>query len=91
MAAVVALLISLPLAAGCTRGDAPSAESTEGGESLDGLSPEQIRQQAQPMSPERAEELGIIDTTIHMEQLTSPADSLLLRDSAERAVRDTVM
>ena len=31
---------------------------------LDGLSPAQIERRAEPMSPERAAELGIIDSTI---------------------------
>lgn len=46
---------------------------------LDGLSAEQIRARAEAMSPERAEALGIIDTTIHVESLQDPGDSILAR------------
>lgn len=48
-----------------------------------GLSPEEIRRRAEPMSPEVAESLGIIDTTIHIEGPV-PDDSLIppqVRDS----------
>jgi hypothetical protein len=48
---------------------------------VEGLTPDEIRRQAEPMSPEEAEQLGIVDTTIHVEQLATPEDSLLLRDT----------
>jgi len=53
--------------------DEPAAE---------GLSPEEIRRQAEPMSPEQAEQRGIVvDTTIHVEQLATPEDTLLTPDT----------
>lgn len=45
---------------------------------LDGLSREQLRQRAQPMRPEEAARRGLIDTTIHVEDLTSE-DTLVPR------------
>jgi hypothetical protein len=41
-----------------------------------GLSPDEIRTRAEPMSPAVAESLGIIDTTIHVEDPVSD-DSLI--------------
>lgn len=41
-----------------------------------GLSPEEIRSRAEPMSPAVAESLGIVDTTIHIEDPVSD-DSLI--------------
>lgn len=40
-------------------------EDTTG--AFQGLSPEEISTRAEPMSPEVAESLGIVDTTIHIE------------------------
>ena len=87
-AGVVGLLLGLALAGACDRGQAPPDGAAEAG-TLDGLSPDQIRQQAEAISPERAEELGIIDSTIHLEQLTSPGDSLILQDTTRRPAADT--
>jgi hypothetical protein len=42
---------------------------------MGGLTPEEIRARAEPMSPEKAESLGIVDTTIHVEAHENP-DSL---------------
>ncbi len=33
---------------------------------LEGLSPEQLEQRAEAMTPEQAEELGVVDTTIRV-------------------------
>lgn len=44
---------------------------------LDGLSRQQIKRQAEPMSPERAEQLGVVDTTIHLEDPTVNLDTVL--------------
>jgi hypothetical protein len=72
------LTLLVPIAGACgTAGDEPDeprSERTE--EALEGLSPEQIRSRVEPMSPEMAESLGIVDTTIHVED-RSPEDSLL--------------
>lgn len=52
----------------------PAAVDTTG--AFQGLTPEEISTRAEPMSPEMAESLGIVDTTIHIE---NPAvdDSLI--------------
>ncbi len=88
LAALAAFLFLPPLAGGCARGDetaaAPAADAA-----MDGLSPEQIRQQAEPMSPEQAAQLGIVDTTIHLEQLVSPDDSLLFSETPPPQPPDT--
>ena len=76
---------------------APACGSEEGDErqelfadsatvQYEGLSREQIRERAEPMSPARAESLGIIDTTIHLEDLeerldTAPDDTLARNDT----------
>lgn len=44
---------------------------------LDGLSRQQVERQAEPMSPEQAEQLGVVDTTIHLEDPTINLDSIL--------------
>lgn len=87
LTAAAVLLLSLPLGACGGEEAQPDAAAPEAS-GIGGLSPEQIRQQAEPMSPEQAEELGIIDTTIHLEQLTSPGDSALLQGRPP-APRDT--
>jgi hypothetical protein len=38
----------------------------------DGLTPEELRLRAEPMTLEEAERLGIVDTTIHIEYPMSP-------------------
>lgn len=54
---------------GADRPEAPATETVPGaGAAVDGLSPAQIERRAEPMSPERAAELGIIDSTIHVSQ-----------------------
>lgn len=64
--------------------DEPRSERTE--EALEGLSPEQIRSRVEPMSPEMAESLGIVDTTIHVED-RNPEDSLLPPTLSEDTIR----
>lgn len=85
----VVLLLALPcvlLAGACSRDEAGGARAAGAGETdttnqraLDGLSTEQVQEQARPLSPEQAEALGIVDTTIHVESMQSPEDSALLR------------
>lgn len=68
--AAPALALAVVLtAAGCGNSDAgPDANGVAAdSEGYGGLTPEEIRRQAEPMSPEEAESLGIVDTTIHME------------------------
>lgn len=75
--------------AGCGSSEPePAAETdTTARPVVEGLSPEQLQERAEPMSPEQAEQLGIIDTSIHVERQMSVEDSLLLDDGA--AQRDT--
>ncbi len=41
---------------------------------LQGLSPDEIQQSARPMTAEQAAQMGLIDTTIHVEDL-SPTEA----------------
>ena len=50
---------------------APVDVDTTNNNALDGLSAEQIQSQATPMTPEEAAARGIVDTTIHLENLGS--------------------
>ena len=55
------LLLSVAVACeGGAGGEGSAAGDTTG---IEGLSPEQLQEQAQPMSREQAEQLGIVDTT----------------------------
>ncbi len=64
------VLLGAVLLAACGREDVRSAEGREAlvadtaAGALDGMTPEQIEQRAEAMSPERAAELGVVDTTI---------------------------
>lgn len=68
----------LALLAACGRGgegekgppDAAQMDTTNESP-IDGLSREQIQRTAQPMTPEQAEALGIVDSTIHVESMSS--------------------
>jgi len=83
---VLALSCAL-LAAACTRdegGNAPPADAaaeidTTNRQALDGMSADQVRAEASSMTPEQAEALGIVDSTIHVESLQSPDDSIIAR------------
>lgn len=70
-----ALLLS---AAGCGGGgegdeaNAPAAAiDTTNAELMDGSSTQQVQAQAKAVSPEEAARLGLVDTTIHLENLSS--------------------
>lgn len=67
------LAAAAPLLAACPGRDRDAADAavridTTNEEALDGLSAEQLQRQAEPMSPEEARAMGIVDTTIHLEQ-----------------------
>ena len=47
----------------------PAAMDTTNKQWEDGLSGQQVQQSASTMSPEEAEQRGLVDTTIHMENL----------------------
>jgi hypothetical protein len=56
-------VLLLAVAVAC-EGGAESESAAEGDSTgIEGLSPEQLQEQAQPMSREQAEQLGIVDTT----------------------------
>ena len=60
---IAGLMLSLALA-GCEGGAGETEEGAEGDTAgIGGLSPEELQQQAQPMSAEQAAQLGIVDTT----------------------------
>lgn len=70
--------------AGCGRGDEGGASSlgsvkvdTANDAPLDGVSDEQLKRQAQALTPEEAAARGVaVDTSIHVENLGSSADSV---------------
>lgn len=65
-ACVAALLVT---AVACGRSDAEGRATDPVADTVPGVQPkteEQIQQSAEPMTPERAEELGVIDTTIRV-------------------------
>ena len=73
--------------ASCGGADEPPATpATEADATVEGLSPEEIRAQAAEMSPTEAEALGIVDTTMYMENLANP-DSLVELDTASTIIR----
>jgi hypothetical protein len=81
--AVAVLFAGLMGAPACDRDRDVVVEGAAGEEgAVEGLSPEQIRAQAEEMSPEQAEQLGIVDTTIHMENLANPDSLVELTDTA---------
>ena len=81
------VLVLAMVAGGCGEAE-PEVQPAEAPGALDGLSPEQIRARAEPMSPAMAESLGIVDTTIHIESPYPAADTLFGRP--DTAVADSV-
>ncbi len=77
---VVAILLSLVLSAGCGQPEQDAPPPPLQDPEYDGLSREEIEERASPMTPEEAERLGIVDTTIHIEPPVNP-DSLLLQEA----------
>ena len=76
----MAILMSLALLAGCGGGgEAPQEERPAAGaeEDVSPLSREQLELQAEAMSPEVAESLGIVDTTIRVTRPIPPDSALL--------------
>ena len=86
------VLAAAVLAAGCSKGDEGGASSlgpvhvdTANDASLDGVSDEQLKRQAQALTPEEAAARGVaVDTTIHVENLGS-------QDSIPAASNDTAV
>lgn len=88
-AGMAAVLAAALLAGGCKgareSAAAPPVEvDTTNADELDGLSSEQIQAAARAMSPEEAAARGIVDTTIHLENLGSP-DSVTVAAPAPAA------
>lgn len=56
----------------------PAQTDTTNQDPLDGLSSEQIQEQARPMTPEEAAAAGIaVDTSVHLENLGEPDSALI--------------
>ena len=62
-AAFTALFFGALFATGCDREPGEGSAGAAADTAAEGLSQEQLQQQAQPMSREQAEQLGIVDTT----------------------------
>ena len=93
--AVLVAGVALLAAAGCRRdgadADARAAQiDTTNTEQLDGLSNDQVLEHAQAMTPEEAAARGMVDTTIHLENLgsqdTTPAGAAVPPGGAPSAV-----
>ena len=86
-----ACLVLMLLAVGCgdRAGDGRTAADTATLDTADrvlqeGLSRDQIQQSAQPMTPEQAAQMGIIDTTIHVEDQSATGANPLPRPDTTR-------
>jgi hypothetical protein len=62
------LVIGLALAGCGERSEQPSSDvaAPEQREAVEGVSPEELSERAQPMTPEEARALGVVDTTIQV-------------------------
>ncbi|HEX8905589.1 MAG TPA: hypothetical protein VF771_12135 [Longimicrobiaceae bacterium] len=77
------LLLAAAVLGGCKKGDGdraagpPVQVDTSNNTPMDGVSDEQLKQQAQALTPEQAAAQGMVDTTTHIEDLggqdTTPA------------------
>lgn len=63
------------LAVACGGSEQPSEGTSTGQTEVTPLTREEIRERAEAMSPQVAESLGIVDTTIHI-QSPAPAESI---------------
>ena len=85
--ASVPLLCLLPAACGPSDEEVPPASSdANGDEGIRALTREQLQQQAEAMSPEVAESLGIVDSTIRIERPVPPesVQPILIPDSVQQ-------
>jgi len=90
-------LVLAAVLAGCKKGDEGGASSlgpvhvdTANNAPMDGVSDEQLKSQAQALTPEEAAARGVaVDTTIHVENLGSDSASAgaANNDSAARAAK----
>ncbi len=79
-ALLLAIFLSLALLAGCGEGGEPPQEERPAASDEEDVSPlsrEQLELQAEAMSPEVAESLGIVDTTIRVTRPIPPDSALL--------------
>ncbi|HEX8432056.1 MAG TPA: hypothetical protein VF625_12235 [Longimicrobium sp.] len=73
---VLALLAAVVLG-GCKsdgdsgQGPGAAAIDTTNDNALDGLSTQQVQREAQAVSPDQADQQGLVDSTIHLENLSS--------------------
>lgn len=67
------------LGTACRAEEAPNEEEASvptGDAVVDGVTNEELEQNAQPMSPEQAERMGIIDSTIRIDNPAATADTI---------------
>lgn len=66
------------LGTACRAEEAPQEEPSvpTGDAVVDGVTNEELEQNAQPMSPEQAERMGIVDSTIRIDNPAATADTL---------------
>jgi hypothetical protein len=73
--AIVVVALLAPLSAGCGAAEETPGAAGEAEAEVPALTRDEIREHAEAMSPEVAESLGIVDTTIRIES-PMPADSV---------------
>lgn len=78
-ARIPAVLLALLLLGACEQPEQEAPQPPLREPEYDGLSREQIEERASSMTPEEAERLGIIDSTIHIEPPINP-DSVIIDD-----------
>lgn len=77
-AALLVTALAMVSLSGCRRGeggragDATVEVDTTNRDALDGMSADELRDRAQAISPAEAQQRGLLDTTVHVEQLGSP-------------------
>lgn len=65
------------LGTACRAEEAPQEASTPTGDAVvDGVTNEELEQNAQPMSPEQAERMGIVDSTIRIDNPAAGSDTV---------------
>jgi hypothetical protein len=74
---VLALALAAAALGGCSSGGEGGQEpgaaaiDTTNDNPLDGLSTQQVQREAQAISPDQADQQGLVDSTIHLENLSS--------------------
>lgn len=93
------LVLAAAVAGGCKRGGDDDRQSgppvqvdTANSAPMDGVSDEQLKSQAQALTPEQAAAAGMVDTTTHIEDLggqDSTAADAVGKDTASKAAGAT--